>query len=179
MNMAHVSNEQLNVFDEQLRACTQKQPDGRVAIDTAAVRRLVRRMPEVARRFVELHCIAAASNPKMLQAAVLVASAYHVELDDSAPLEQVYETAREVGGEEILERMGAGRPVALQDRPERKAALQWWRSHQKQEAHCDNCNRRMQRGEGFLTSGRVIRMGDYRMPLGDELLCEECFRKRA
>ena len=145
------------------------------------MRAAVRKRPAVAERYVELTCIAATTNPSVIQSAMMIATAYQVEFDDSSLMKKVLETAKATGGEKWLQRMGAPkRPdeyVPVDQRPQREAAKKWWRSNSMQEARCDNCNRPLQRGEGFAIEGRVCIVGDRRIDMGQELVCETCFRE--
>jgi hypothetical protein len=179
--MATISNEDIRAFGKEIDACVQKRPGGGVQIDTSAMRAAVRKRRAVAERYVELTCLAATTNPSVIQSAMLIASAYQVEFNDPSLIEKVMETAKATGGETWLQRMGVPkRPeeyVPIDRGPERGAAKNWWRSNSMQEARCDNCNRRLQRGEGFAIEGRVCVVGDRRIDMGRELVCETCFRE--
>jgi hypothetical protein len=179
--MPTISNEEIRAFGTEIDACIQRRPGGGVQIDTSAIRAAVRKRHAVAERYVELTCMAATTNPAIIQSAMLIATAYQVEFDDLSLTQKVLETAKATGGETWLQRMGAPkRPdeyVPIDQRPQRQAAKAWWRSNTKQEALCDNCNRRLLRGEGFVIEGRVCVVGDRRINMGEELVCEKCFRE--
>lgn len=179
--MPAISNEEIRAFGDEIEACVQRRPEGGVQVDTSAVRTAVRKRRAVAERYVELTCIAATTNPSVLQSAMLIATAYHVEFDDPSLMQKVLETSKATGGETWLHRMGMPkRPdeyVPIDQRPQRHAAKEWWRANTKQEARCDHCDRRLLRGEGFAIEGRVCFVGDRRIEMGEELICEDCFRE--
>jgi hypothetical protein len=179
--MPHVSNEEIRAFGNAIDACIEHVASGGVRVDATGIRTAVRERRAAAERYIELLCLAAATNPSVVQSAVWIATAYQVEFSDAAPLQKVLETAKATGGETWLRRMGTpARPgdyVPLEERPERKAAKDWWRSNKKQDAICDKCNRRIQRGEGFVIEGRKMMLGDRLLDMGKDLFCENCFRE--
>ena len=64
-----VSNETLNRFTAALEAATERLGGGKVGLDSNRVRAAVREHREAAQRYVELHCVMAASQPGYLQPA--------------------------------------------------------------------------------------------------------------
>jgi hypothetical protein len=176
----NVSNEEIRAFGREIELSVQRLPTGGVQIDSSKLRDAVRKYRAVAQRYVELTCMAATTNPAILQEAMLIASAYYVEFNDPSLGERVLQTAKATGGEKWLKRMGTPATenyVPIDQRPQRKKAQDWWRSNKKQEALCDNCSRRLLRGEGFAIEGRVFQLGDRRMEMGMEIVCENCFRE--
>lgn len=176
--MPHVSNEVLATFNQGYEACQQRIGGGKVGVDSTCVRTLVRGSREAALRFVELHCVMASSQPGYLQSAIVVATAYQVEFQDTTLVEMVMERAQALQAHDALSsiRMATNRKELAKEPPERTAAKAWWRANDRTEAHCDECNRPLRRGEGYEITGRVAVMGDVRIDLGEEIVCETCFR---
>jgi hypothetical protein len=121
----------------------------------------------------------AASQPGYLQPAIMVAAAYRVEFEDNELMELVTNRARELGAEEHLESVGfAASTAELQkEPPEREAARQWWKSSNKKDGMCDSCREPLRRGEGYLIDGRLMMIGEQKINLGIEILCQRCFEK--
>jgi hypothetical protein len=103
--MADVTNEELEDFIEAYQALAQRVGGGKVSIDSRAVRDLVRKRPEVAKRYVEVNCMLAASKPKYLQGALMVAGALAVDFNDYTQIERVYARADQLGVRDELDRM--------------------------------------------------------------------------
>jgi hypothetical protein len=178
--MVKISNEQIRVFSQAFDKCVTRLETGGVNLDTEAAKEIVRKSPDVAERVIHLDCKAAVSNPAYFQGAMVIAAVYHAVFDDDRFVRYVHEKAKESDGEEWVARLfSEANRVPLQETPERKAAQNWWRSNDREEARCDNCNRRLLRGEGFLISGRVFTDGYQRLDMGDEIICEKCFREVA
>lgn len=175
--MRHISNKELEAFAHGFDGCLKRLGDGKLAADTTRIRALVRRHPEVAYRFVEIHCVAAQSQPGYLQPAVIVAGAYQAELGDDCLMKMVHDKARAMGAEEHLARVGivGENDNPMREPPEREAACDWWRRSDKERALCDNCAAPVRRGDGYLISGRRLQAGKLVADLGEELVCCECF----
>jgi len=92
-----VSNEELDRFQKGFDACTERLGSGKLGISSIKLRELVRRQKHAAYRWVELHLVAAASQPGYLQPATAVAAAIHIEFGDDGPMRRVQERATELG----------------------------------------------------------------------------------
>jgi hypothetical protein len=110
--MADVSNEAIKAFAERFNACTVRIGGGKIALDTKALRQLVKENRETAARFVEIYCLQGQSNHAYFQGAMTVAVAYQVAFGDSSLAESVFERAKAAGAEDWLQKMGVlKRPV--------------------------------------------------------------------
>lgn len=187
--MPNVSNEDITKFDQAFRGCVQRMGGGKVGIDSTCVRGIVRAQREVAYRYVQIHCLGAASQPGLLQPAMIVATAFVVEFSDHSLVQMVERRAEELGSVEQLRNVGFLPPQTktaptAEDAPERAAARAWWRSSDKPDGMCDLCREPLRRGEGFLLDGRLTfvgpaTLGERRLKInnGKELLCPDCFLK--
>lgn len=177
--MPHVTQQDLEKFDQALRSSYQRVGGGKIGFDTDAVRAAVRSNKAAAYRYVELHCHMATSQPGYLQPAMMVAVAYQVEFNDKSPVEMVLKRAEELNAMEHLESMGFASSMADLEKepPEREAARQWWRSSSKKDGMCDACRTPLRRGEGYLLDGRLMMIGELKMNMGKEVLCARCFQK--
>lgn len=175
--MPWVPNEEVRRFGEEFEACVERRPDGRVAISYDCVRALVRRMPAAAVREVEFYCTMAASEPRYLKTAALVAWCYFAEMSDEGPQAMVLARAKELGVEDQLQRLvyEAQRPNP-ETRPERAAAREWWKHRpENQDAWCDRCGEGVPYGQGFIVSGRRFHLGDTVIDTVNDLVCARCF----
>jgi len=177
--MPQVSNEALLAFDEGFKACMRKIGGGKVGLDSTCVRELVRRSRDAAHRFVELHCVMASSQPGYLQTAIVVATAYQVEFEDPSLTRMVMERVNELDAHTDVGSIRSAKnwEALAEEPPERAAAKAWWRSNDRVDGRCDNCNRPIRRGEGYQISGRAVLMGESRIDLGEEIVCEACFHE--
>jgi hypothetical protein len=177
--MPKVSNEAIRAFNEGFEKCYQRIGGGKIAMDSTCIRELVRANPEVAYRTVEIYCFLAQSQPGYLQTAVIIATAYQVEFRDESLSKMVEERAHALGAEKHLEGIGfyADMDEARTEPPERAAARAWWQTSGKTDGRCDNCNRPMRRGEGYLIRGRAMMIDGKRIELGEELICQACFHQ--
>ncbi|HKY44137.1 MAG TPA: hypothetical protein VJM50_13715 [Pyrinomonadaceae bacterium] len=175
--MPKVSNEAFRAFNEGLEKCTKKVGGGKIGMDTICVRNLVRANKDAAYRFVEIHCMMAPSQPGYVQPAIIIATAYQIEFQDNTLYEMVMNTAKELGAEKHINALGMFKNLeeATTEPPQREAAREWWRKTGQADGRCDNCNRSLRRGEGYMISGRTFRIGDQRMDMGEELICQDCF----
>ncbi|MCX6678643.1 MAG: hypothetical protein NTU95_11975 [Methanothrix sp.] len=175
----NVTNKEMEAFDKGFHDCMERIGGGKVAADTTCVRRLVRLQPQIACRFVEIHCFMAQSQPGYLQPALMVAGAYQVEFNDDCLMKMVLDKAKDLKAEDHLARIRFAPDMDSLSRelPERTAAREWWRSSVKEQGHCDNCSKPIRRGEGYLISGRQMMMGEHIIDLGKELVCRDCFDK--
>ncbi len=179
--MSDVSNEAFLAFQDGMEQCEVKLGDGRVGINTQLVRELVREQPLVAEKYVEIYCSKAAGQPILLQSALVVAVSHQAEFSDDRLPRFVMKRAEELGATEYIHRMERAKDLeeSRAEAAERQAAKSWWQSHDRQDAACDGpmCMQRLRRGEGYLTAGRIVMLGDQKIHTGGELLCEDCFRQ--
>ena len=178
--MADVTAEELRQFDDELSACQRRIGGGKIVMDSTAVRKAIRAHKNAARRYVEIHCAMASSQPGYLQPAYLVATAYQVEFEDDSLASMVAERAKALNAGDELSRIGIGPrdSGALRgEPPEREAARQWWKKSTKENAICDECRAPLRRGDGLLVDGRVAVIDDRKIPVGLELLCQNCFER--
>jgi len=175
--MGNVSNEAIRVFNTGLEKCTKKIGGGKVGMDSICVRNLVRANKDVAYRYVELHCLMAQSQPGYVQPAIIIATAYQVEFKDDTLYQMVMKTAKDLGAEKHLESIGVSKTMdeATSEPPQREAARAWWHKTERTEGRCDNCNRPLRRGEGYLITGRSFMIDNQRVDMGEEIICQECF----
>jgi hypothetical protein len=175
--MVQVSNEELRRFDEKLKACQRRIGGGKVAMDSDALRKAIRLHKEAAYRYVEIHCAMAASQPGYLQPAMIVASGFQVEFDDASLVSMVGERAKALNAWEHIKRIGISPDMesAQGEPPEKEAARQWWKNSPKDSGMCDECRAPLRRGEGYLVDGRVLVIGEQKVNVGLELLCQTCF----
>jgi hypothetical protein len=106
--MPHVTNEQLRAFTTAFDAVTTRVGGGKLAIDSNALRAVVREHREAAYRYVELHCVMAASQPGYLQTAMIVATACFVEFEDTSLAEMVRARADELNAHQHIRGIGFG-----------------------------------------------------------------------
>jgi len=104
--MSQVSTKEIQEFTEAISSAATRVGNGKVAMDSNKLRELVRRKPDVAKRYVELMCMMAASQPGYLQPALLVAGAYTVEIGDHSLMGQVAQTAEELNATDVLSSIG-------------------------------------------------------------------------
>jgi len=181
--MAKVSNEAVEKFVKQLNEIIHRIGGGKVAVDSTALRKIVHEDRETAARVVEIYCAMAQSNPALFQGALLIAAAYQVEFGDTSLMKMVQDQAKTAGAEEWLKEIDILKemPVPGQEAPERIAAKEWWKLSGRQDGRCDNCYRPMKRGEGYLVRGPTFVIesdfGPKFVDMGEEIICEECFRK--
>jgi hypothetical protein len=176
--VAHISNEAVRRFQERFDGCMKRVGHGQVAVDSLALRALVRDEPEVTTRVTELYCLMAASNPAYFQGAMGLATAYLVEFKDRRLVEMVNERVKSAGAEEWLSKIQTGQPADQTPAsvpPEREAAKRWWTQTGRQEGNCDGCNRHMKRGEGYQVRGPVYKFGQSTIDVGECIICESCF----
>jgi len=175
--MANVSNESIKAFNDGLGKCTKKIGGGKVGMDSTCVRNLVRANRDVAYRYVELHCLAAQSQPGYVQPAIVIATAYQLEFQDDTLYQMVMNRVKELGAEKHLQSLGFSPNIekATAEPPARAEAKAWWRETDMKEGRCDNCNRHLRRGEGYMIHGRAYMMGSQRIEMGDEIICQDCF----
>jgi hypothetical protein len=177
--MPKVTNEMLRRFNEAIDKASKRLGDGKVGLDSNAIRAAVRENKEAAYRYVEIHCVMAASQPGYLQPAIIVATAYHIEFQDATLVEMVNARAQELHAGSHLERIGYtpyGTAPGVEP-PERLAAREWWKTSEKNDGMCDACAAPLRRGDGFLLNGRLMFFGKSKMNMGSEILCESCFDK--
>jgi hypothetical protein len=98
-----VSQEELTTFLRKLQETYQRVGGGKVGVDADSVRALVRSNKSAAYRYVQLQCIAAASQPGYLQPAMIIATAYQVEFGDETLVELVLKRAKDLNAMEHLE----------------------------------------------------------------------------
>lgn len=177
--MAGESNEAGHEFSDGVEKCIKRIGEGKLAIDAACMRELVRAYRAQAVRYVQAYCIMADSQPSYLRMATVVAAAIRAEFGDDAPLKQVVQLAEALGVEDSLRSIGVFESLdaAAAEPRQRAAAREWWKQGEKTEATCDECRGSLRRGDGYLVSGRGIMIGDKRIEFGDELLCANCFGK--
>jgi hypothetical protein len=104
--MAEVTEESVKEFIERMNECGTRISEGRIAVDLAALCRLVSKNRDSASQVIELFCIMAESNPAYFQGALSIASAYQIEFNDSSFAKMVREKTKAAGAEEWLERIG-------------------------------------------------------------------------
>lgn len=177
--MPHVSNDDISKFDQAFKGAVQRLGNGKVGIDSNAVRALVRQQKAAAYRYVELHCHAAVSQPGLLQVAIIIAGAYQVEFNDDSLMRMVTENSQELNAGEHLNSIGFSPNMAeaTKSANERQAAIEWWKTSDMKEGICDSCRSPMRRGEGYLLDGRVSKIGNQVINHCLELLCYQCFEK--
>jgi hypothetical protein len=175
--MPKVSREAFRAFNEGLDQCMKKLGGGKIGMDSICVGNMVRANKDAAYRYVEIHCVMAQSQPGYLQFAIAIATAYYVEFQDDTLAQMVMNKVNELGAEKHLASIGYAKNLeaVATEPPEREAARAWWRKTGRTEASCDNCNRPLRRGEGYSISGRIFILGNKRIEMGDELICQECF----
>ena len=106
--MPRVTNEELRAFITAFDAATTRVGGGKLALDSGALRVAVREHREAAYRYVELHCVMAASQPGYLQPAIIVATACYVEFEDTSLLDMVNARADELNAHEHIRGIGFG-----------------------------------------------------------------------
>lgn len=100
--MAKVNNKAVEKFVKRLHEIIHRIGGGRIAIDSTALNKIVRKDRETAARVVEIYCGMAQSNPAYFQGALLIAAAYQVEFKDYSLLKMVQEQVEAAGAEEWL-----------------------------------------------------------------------------
>ena len=167
----------LQQFVDDLVALGKRDESGRIAFDLGDVQAAVRGRPGAAREFVLLACERMQVIPGYVQQAALVALAYKHEVGDESLLDEVSRAAEQADAMTELNRIAvSGWPGAGEELPERAAARAMWRDDDRESALCDGCDRRVERGAGYLVSGIQFSLaeGELTIPAGDMLLCEEC-----
>src|SRR5687767_10067502 len=91
--MPNVSNESMKAFAEKIQNAAQRLGGGKVGLDSNVIRAVVRADKDAAYRYVEVHCMMAASQPGYLQPALIVATAYQIEFGDDVLVKMVNERA--------------------------------------------------------------------------------------
>ncbi|MFO1432754.1 MAG: hypothetical protein U1F76_21975 [Candidatus Competibacteraceae bacterium] len=177
--MPYVPQQDLEKFDQEFRQAFQRLGGGKIAADSNSVRAAVRSNQAAAYRYVEIHCQMAASQPGYRQPAIAVAAAYQVEFNDPVLVELVMKRAEELNAMEHLKSIGFAPNMAelQKEPPEREAARQWWKSSSKNDVMCDSCRIPLHRGDGYLIDGRLVMIGEMKINLGIEILCQNCFQK--
>jgi hypothetical protein len=175
--MPKVSDEAIRAFSEGIEKCTNKIGGGKVGIDSACLRVLIRNNRDAAYRYVELHCLMAESQPGYLQPAIIVASAYQIEFGDDSLYQMVMVKVKELEAEGHIQSIGYAKSLeeATAEPPERVAAKAWWQKSGQTEGRCDNCYQPLRRGEGYLIEGRSMMIGATRVDMGEEIICQNCF----
>ena len=181
--MGKVSNDAIKKFTNRMNACMKRIGGGRIAMDTGAIKALVRKERETAVRMVEIYCHMAQSNHAYFQGALMIATAYYVEFDDRSLMQMVHKKVKAAGAEDLLKRVSFLKemPTPNQESPERTAAKEWWRKTGRQQGLCDECGKPMLRGEGYLVRGPVLEFetpsGSKLIDVGEEIICQNCFQK--
>jgi hypothetical protein len=104
--MKELNERSIKRFMAKLEKCYKRSSGRDVALDTMAVRKLVRKNRETATYVVKSLCILGKNDHALFQSAAIVASACYVEFNDSAVMEMVREHAKAVGAEEVLKLVG-------------------------------------------------------------------------
>jgi hypothetical protein len=165
-------------FDDKFDACMTEIPDAGIAIDLEKVTELVRSEPQAANTFIQRQCRLAASQPRYLQSALVVAEAYRTLFADDSLVKQVTSRATALFAEEVLDEFIhlSSPELSRPEPPEREQARQWWhRQPGGFRAICDQCREPLPRGDGYAVAGREVNFGASRIDLGEELLCRRCF----
>ncbi len=175
--MSKVSIEAICAFSEGIEKCTKRIGGGKVGIDSACLRDLVRNNRDAAYRYVELQCLMAESQPGYLQPAIIVASGYQIEFGDDSLYQMVMVKAKELEAEGHIQSIGFAKSMedATAEPPERVAAEAWWQKSGQTEGRCDNCSQPLRRGEGYLIKGRSMMIGTTHVDMGEEIICQNCF----
>lgn len=101
--MAKVTEESIKEFVEYMNECGTRLEEGKIAVNIAALCRLVRKNRETAGQVIELFCMMADTNPAYFQGALSIASAYQSEFNDPSLVRMVEDQARAAGVEGWLE----------------------------------------------------------------------------
>jgi hypothetical protein len=165
--------DEFELFNSEFETCVRRIGGGKIGFDIDCLRALVRKYRLGAERWVQVHLMAAASQPGYLQPAVIVAGAIQVEFGDDSLYRQVVERANELGTDTLTRITRVAEP----GKARRDAAREWWKRTQKQTAMCDGCGDGLKPDEGYLISGRRVVLGDKTVNLCEELLCEQCFER--
>ena len=104
--MSEVTSKEIRDFADEISNMAVRMGGGKVGIDAMSIRRLVKHKRRVAKRYVELQCLMADSQPGYLQPAMLVAGAFVVEFQDHSLLEKVAQKAKELNATDILQALG-------------------------------------------------------------------------
>ncbi len=107
-----VSQQDFEKFLRELQKLFQRVGGGKASIDFDSVCAVVRSNKAAAYHYVELQCLAAASQPGYLQPAMIVAMAYKMEFNDETLVELVLKRAKELNAMEHLESMGFATSMA-------------------------------------------------------------------
>lgn len=177
--MTSVSNQEIREFSQEFEKCYQRIGNGRVAMDSTCLVNLINSRPKEAKRFIEIYCTLAQSQPGYLQTAYLVATAYSFALKDDSLLEIVKKRVEELDAFEYIKSISTFMTLeeAKAIPPERTAAIEWWKKSGREDGSCDHCSKRLRKGEGYLIKDQVAYLGDQRVDLGDEVICQDCFNK--
>lgn len=101
--MAKVTEESIKEFVEYMNECGTRIEEGKIAVNIAALSRLVRENRETAGQVIELFCMMAETNPAYFQGALSIASAYQMVFGDPSLVEMVENQARAACVEKWLE----------------------------------------------------------------------------
>lgn len=177
--MTSVNNQEIREFSQEFEKCYQRIGNGKVAMDSTYLANLIRAKPKEAKRFIEIYCMLAQSQPGYLQPAYLVATAYSFVLQDNSMLEIVKQRVEELDAFEYIKSIATFKSLdeAKAIPPERTAAIEWWKNSGREDGSCDHCAKRLRKGEGYLIKDQVVYLGDQRVELGDEVICQDCFNK--
>lgn len=194
--MSRASTQALKAFNEALERCGEEYNTDKLQVDIGCVYELVQNNKDAAYYSTELKCILSQHWPNYLKMASMVAWSYNMCFGDDTLITMVRNAAQTAIAQEALNAKEAAAFVeqtlkdltdlamkaAKKTQPEppaRKAALKWWQESGKTEAFCDNCNKAMQRDEGYLINGRqwvipLIDGSEHVVDIGEELICEAC-----
>jgi len=101
--MAKITEESIKEFVEYMNECGTRIEEGKIAVNIAALCRLVRENRETAGQVIELFCMMADTNPAYFQGALSIASAYRMVFGDPSLVEMVENQARAARVEKWLE----------------------------------------------------------------------------
>lgn len=177
--MTSVSDQEIREFSQEFEKCYQRLGNGRVGMDTVCLVNLVKAKSHETKRFIEIYCQLAQSQPGYLQTAYIVAGAYSFVFKDDSMLDMVKYRVAELDAFEYIKSVSFFETLdeAKAMPPERTAAIEWWKTSGQEEGRCDHCAIRLRKGEGYMITDQVVYLGDQRVELGDEIICQNCFNK--